>query len=106
MGRKYLSWQPNGGSAYTIDDIGEVDETLPEEEKTQSLVGAKVCGVQEMESYYACTFCKKGNVDVNEGESVGKCDNCKTTQAVCKENEKISRKVFLQCNGEKNKCAC
>ena len=34
-------------------------------------------------------------------ESVGKRDNCKATQAICKENEKITRKLFLQCNGER-----
>ena len=29
-------------------------------------------------------------MDVKEGESLGKCDNCKTMQAVCRENVKVS----------------
>ena len=101
MGRKYLSWPPNGASVYAIDDIGDVDETSLDEEKTEILVAAKVVGVYDMEKFYACIFCKKGNVNAGESDTVGKCDNCKATQAICKENEKISRKLFLQCNGEK-----
>lgn len=38
-------------------------------------------------------------MDINTGER--KCDNCKTIQVICKENEKTTRKLFLQCNGEK-----
>ena len=29
------------------------------------------------------------------------CENCNTIQAVCKKIEKITRKLFLQCNGQK-----
>ena len=101
MGRKYLSWPPNGASTYAIDDIGDVDETLLDGETTETLVAAKVVGVYDMEKYYACIFCKKGNVNVNAGETVGKCDNCKAFQAISKDNEKITRKLFLECNGEK-----
>lgn len=51
MGRKYLSWPPNGVSVYSIDDIGHVDEMLLNSEKTETLVAAKVGGVHEMETY-------------------------------------------------------
>ena len=89
----------NGASVYAISDIGDVDETLLDGEKTETLIyiAAKIVGVYDMEKYYASIFCKKGTA----GESVGKCDNCKAIQAICKENEKITGKLFLQCNGEK-----
>lgn len=33
MGRKHLSWPPNGGSVYPVDDIGDiVDDTLVDSE--------------------------------------------------------------------------
>lgn len=51
MGRKYLSWPPNAGSIYSIDDIGDADETLLDSEKTETLVAAKVAGVHEMDMY-------------------------------------------------------
>ena len=95
---KYLSWPPNGASTYAIDDIGDVDETLLDGETTETLLAAKVVGVYDMEKYYAC---KKGNVNVNAGETVGKCDNCKAIQAISKDNEKITRKLFLECKREK-----
>ena len=59
MGRKYLSWPPNGASVYAIDDIGDVDETLLNEEKTETLVAAKVVGVYGMKNFYACIFARK-----------------------------------------------
>ena len=66
MGRKYLSW-PNGASVYAIDDIGGVDKTLLDEEKTETLVAAKVVGVYDMENL-ECFFCKKGNIKFNAKE--------------------------------------
>lgn len=40
-------------------------------------------------------------MDAKDGESLGKCDNCKTMQAACRENAMVTVKLFLLCNGER-----
>ena len=65
-------------------------------------MAAKVNGVHEIDTYYVCIFRKKEDVDVKEGESVGNTTcNCKTMQVVCRENAKVTLKLFLLCNGER-----
>ena len=68
-GRKCLSWPPYGASVHSIDNIGDMDKTLLDSETTETRVAARLVGVCEMEKYYQCIFCSKGNVDVNAGES-------------------------------------
>ena len=67
MGRKHLSWPPNGGPVYVIDHIGNVVHDTVGDEKIETLVAANVIGVHEVDTYYVCIFCKKGNVDAKEG---------------------------------------
>ena len=38
MGRKHLSWPPNGGLVYAIDDIGNVADGMVDNEKIETLV--------------------------------------------------------------------
>ena len=55
---------PNGASVYAIDDIGDVDETLLDEEKTKTWYPRRL--VFDMEKFYACIFCKKRNINAGE----------------------------------------
>ena len=49
MGRKNLSWPPNGGSVYAIEDIGDVIDDIVDDDKMGTIVAAKVIGVNDVD---------------------------------------------------------
>ena len=67
-----------------------------DDKKIKTLMAAVVIGVHEVDTYYVCTFCRKGNVDVKAWESIVKCENCKTTHSSCLQQKmQVSGRLLL-----------
>ena len=94
MGKKYLSIPKDDFDVNLIDDIGEVDEEIVEEEK--EMKGAVVVGVKYFESYDACYSCK-GKV-VATG-SVGECGQCGIMQKIEKCSTSTTAKIDVEVDG-------
>lgn len=77
-GKRCPSWPPSRASTYEIADIGQVveDESDTLDVKGERLDAVVVISVHELQIYYWCIFCKKGNVEVKGGKGLEECRNC------------------------------
>lgn len=99
-GKKFLSMPREKCEIATIDNIGDVEEELGDDEN--KLEDAVVAGVILLDTYSSCFRCK-GKVALNSG-TVGKCSKCNMTLRADKCTQEMSAKLVVE-GGQKEEKA-
>ena len=97
-GKKYLSVPRDGFQVSDIDDIGVVENNIPEEEKVTEtqITGVCVAGVKYLEKFDGCYSCPGKVMPESEAScKVGKCDRCGVMQRLDKCKEHSSARLDL-----------
>ena len=103
-GSKYLTPEKSGWSFNKCPDIGDVyaEDSVICHTTAREITDAQVVGVYESVIKFTCINCK-ANVNVLNGEKLGKCTKCALTQRLDRCSQSLSVKLVVSTvTGEKH----